>query len=75
MPNAIIGQPDEVIRDAFGKIIYEDYFSDDREPCLVEHFTCENCDKPFIVEASVSYKVKTEAPEHDFSTQYVSLID
>lgn len=75
MPNALIGQPDEVIRDTFGKIIYEDYFSDDREPCLVEHFTCENCDKPFIVEASVSYKAKVEAPENDFTAQYVSLID
>lgn len=75
MPGSLIGQPDEVIRDCFGKIIYEDYYSETRRPCNIEHFTCEQCDKPFIVEAFVTYKVKEEAPENDFSTKYVSLID
>jgi hypothetical protein len=75
MPNAIIGQPDEVVRDALGKIIYEDYYTVEREPELVEHFTCEYCNKPFVIEATVTYKTAAEVPEKDFSTQYVSLID
>ena len=75
MPNALIGQPDEVVKDSLGKIIYEDYSTVDREPCLTERFTCEYCNKPFIIEATVSYKTKEEAPEKDFSTNYVSLLD
>lgn len=75
MPNSLIGQPDEVIRDSFGKIIYEDYFTEAREPSFEEHFTCEQCEKPFIVEATVTYKTKEELPENDFTTQYVSLLD
>ena len=74
IPGSITGQPDEVIRDSLGKIIYEDY-SELKEPCLVEHFTCENCDRPFVVEATVTYRAREEAPERDFSTKYVSLLD
>ena len=75
LPNAIIGQPDEVVRDSLGKIIYEDYYSVDREPCLTESFTCEYCNKPFVIEAVVSYKTKEETPEKNFKEQYVSLLD
>ena len=75
MPNSIIGQPDEVVKDSLGKIIYEDYNAPDREPSLTESFVCEYCDKPFIIEATVSYKTREEAPEKDFSSQYVSLLD
>jgi hypothetical protein len=75
MPSAIIGQPDEVVRDSLGKIIYEDYFTADHEPNLTESFTCEYCNKPFVIEAVVTYKTRTEAPEKDFSSPYVSLID
>ena len=75
MPGSLIGQPDEVIRDSFGKIIYEDYYTATREPDMGEHFTCEYCDKPFVIEASVTYKAKEEAPENDFTTKYVSLLD
>ena len=74
MPGELIGQPDEVIRDSLGKIIYEDYYSELREPTLVEHFTCEYCNKPFVIEATVTYKSKEEEPEKDFSTMYVSLL-
>lgn len=74
MPGSLIGQPDEVIRDSFGKIIYEDYYSESRKPDYVEHFTCEKCARPFVVEAFVTYKTKEEAPEKDFSTQYVPLL-
>ena len=70
-----IYMPDEVIRDSLGKIIYEDYTTDDRAPEMVSHFTCEECNKPFVVEATVTYKVKVEAPEKDFTSQYVSLLD
>ena len=75
MPGAIIGQPSEVVRDSLGKIIYEDYETPDTEPTLTEHFICEYCEKPFVIEAIVSYKTKEEAPEKDFTTKYVSLLD
>ena len=75
MPGSLIGQPDDIVRDSLGKLIYEDYDSPDREPNMIEHFTCEYCNKPFIVEATVTYKTREEAPERDFSTNYVSLLD
>ncbi len=73
MPGSLIGQPTEVVRDSLGKVIYEDY--DDKAPDMIEHFICEYCEKPFVVEATVSYKTYEEAPEADFTTQYVSLLD
>ena len=75
LPGSLIGQPDEVIRDSFGKIIYEDYYQKTSMPDMIEHFICEYCDKPFVVEATVTYKAKEERPERDFKRQYVSLID
>ena len=75
MPGSLIGHPDEVIRDSLGKIIYEDYSIDSHKPDLIEHFICEHCEKPFIIEATVTYKTKEEAPENDFTTEYVSLLD
>jgi DNA-directed RNA polymerase subunit RPC12/RpoP len=75
MPNSLIGQPDEVVRDALGKIIYEDYDTPEREPDMIESYICDYCEKPFIVEATVTYKTREEAPERDFKNQYVSLLD
>lgn len=75
MPGALIGQPDEIVKDSLGKVIYEDYNSEDREPNMVEHFVCEYCEKPFIVEATITYKSREEELEKDFQTQYVSLLD
>lgn len=75
LPSSLIGQPDEVVRDSVGKIIYEDYYTPEREPDAVEHFTCDYCEKPFVIEAVITYKTKEEAPENDFSTNYVSLLD
>ena len=75
MPGSLIGQPDEVVRDSVGKIIYEDYYTVMREPSLTEAFTCEYCDKPFVIEATITYKTAHEAPEKDFHNQYVSLLD
>lgn len=74
MPGSLIGQPCDLVKDSLGKIIYEDYL-DDKEPCLEEHFECEYCEKPFIIEAILTYKTREEAPENDFSTKYVSLLD
>lgn len=74
MPGALIGQHDDLVKDGFGKILYEDY-AEGCAPEMIEHFTCEYCDKPFVIEATVTYKSMVEEPEKDFSTQYVSLLD
>ena len=74
MPEAFIGRPDDLVKDSLGKILYEDY-QDGKEPDMVEHFTCEYCEKPFVIEATVTYKSTAEEPEKDFSSQYVSLLD
>ena len=74
IPGSLIGQPDEVIKDSFGKIIYEDYYTDTREPDMIEHFICDYCEKPFVIETTVTYKTREETPEKDFKQQYVSLL-
>ena len=74
IPGELIGKPETVIKDALGKIIYQE-FSEDDEPCAVEHFICEECGKPFIVEPVVSYKVKKEDEALDFSSLETSLLD
>lgn len=74
MPGSLIGQPTDVIKDSFGKILYEDYFNGACEPDMVEHYICEYCNKPFVIEATVTYRAKEEAPEKDFTSQYVSLL-
>ena len=73
MPGVLIGQPDDLVKDALGKILYEDY-PDGKEPDMLESFICEYCEKPFVVEATVTYKTYEEAPEKDFTTEYVSLL-
>jgi hypothetical protein len=75
MPGSLTGQPDDLVKDSLGRIIYEDYSTPEREPEMIEHFTCEYCNKPFIIEAVVTYKTREELPEADFTTQYVSLLD
>ena len=74
MPGAFLGRPDDLVKDALGKILYEDY-REGQEPEMTESFTCEYCNKLFVVEATVTYKSMVEEPEKDFSTQYVSLLD
>lgn len=39
MPGALIGQPKEIVKDSFGKIVYVDYLSEDKMPDRVESFT------------------------------------
>ena len=74
MPGSFLGRPEDIVKDSLGKILYEDY-QEGKEPDMIEHFICDYCDKPFIVEATVTYKSMAEEPEKDFSQQYVSLID
>lgn len=75
MPGSLIGQPDDLVKDSFGRILYEDYSTEAREPNMIEHFVCEYCEKPFVIEASITYKTREESPERDFQSQYVSLLD
>ena len=72
-PGELIGEAKTVIRDALGKIIYQEYDSDN-EPAQVEKYFCDNCDKPFIVEPVITYRVKKEVEELDFTETYVSLL-
>ena len=75
MPGSLIGQPTDVVKDSLGKILYEDYDPVSREPNMTEQFICDYCEKPFIIEANVTYKTKEESPENDFQNKYVSLLD
>lgn len=74
MPGELIGKPDSVIRDALGKIIYQDFAEED-EPAQVGHYCCDECGKPFTVEPVISYKVKKEDEALDFSELSTSLLD
>lgn len=74
LPGSLIGQPDDIVKDGLGRILYEDYSTETREPDMMEQFICDYCNKPFIVEATVTYKTREESPEKDFTTQYVSLL-
>lgn len=74
VPNAMFGRPEDIVRDSLGRLLYEDYQAG-KEPDMFEHFTCDYCDKPFVIEATITYKTKEEEPEKDFGTQYVSLLD
>ena len=73
MPGDIIGKPQDVVRDALGKIIYHDY-EEGSEPEQAETFVCEECGRQFVVEPIVTYKVKKEEEALDFSTPYASLL-
>ena len=73
MPGDFLGRPESLIRDALGKIIYLEY-EEDNEPLQSEQYICDNCDKPFVVEPVISYKVKKEIEELDFSNDTVSLL-
>lgn len=73
MPGELIGRTKTVIRDALGKIIYVEYY-DEEEPIATTKYFCDNCDRPFVVEPVVSYKVSKEVEELDFKEQYISLL-
>ena len=64
MPGDLIGEPDNVIRDALGRIIYQEY-DEGNEPAQVGHYVCDECGKPFIVESVITCKVKKEEEAKD----------
>ncbi len=72
----LVGTPESngVVRDALGKILYVDW-KEDGAPVLTTKYECDNCGHPFIVEAEISYKVRKEERELDFSEETVSLLD
>jgi DNA-directed RNA polymerase subunit RPC12/RpoP len=74
IPGSFLGYPDDIVKDSLGKILYEDY-KVGQEPDMTEHYICDYCDKPFVIEATLTFKTMEEEPEKDFSTQYVSLLD
>lgn len=74
MPGDHIGKATTVIKDALGRVLYQEYPAD-AEPCMIEKYICDYCDKPFLVEPVTTYKVKKELEELDFSEKYVSLLD
>ena len=74
MPGATLGRPEDIVKDSFGRILYEDY-QEGKEPDMFEHFICDFCNKPFVVEATITYKSFEEEPERDFQSQYVNLLD
>jgi len=74
MPGELIGKPEQVIRDALGKIIYQEY-DDEELPAQIEHYVCDECGKPFVVEPVIAYKVRKEDEALDFAEQSVSLLD
>jgi len=74
LPDYMLGRSDEVVRDPLGKIIYQDY-QEGYEPDLTEHYICDNCNKPFVVEGQFTFKVKAEKAELDFSDTSASLLD
>lgn len=73
IPEYLFGKPEDIVKSPTGEIIYLDY-QKGKAPELVERYTCDNCDKPFVVEASLSFKAKAEKEELDFSTLSTSLI-
>ena len=75
IPGSLTGQPTDVVKDSLGKIIYVDYEPEEKQPDMIESYICDYCNKPFIIEATVTYKAREEAPEKDFSSKYVSLLD
>ena len=74
LPNDLTGTPAQVVRDACGKVIFIDYPEEDT-PVTTTQYICDNCGKAFRVEPVISYKVKKEAEEFDFSETSTSLLD
>ena len=74
LPDHFFGKTEDVVKDPAGKIIYQDY-KEDWEPELTEHYICDYCNKPFVIEAAMTFKTKAEKEELDVSNTTVSLLD
>ena len=72
MPGELIGKADNVIKDPTGRILYVERAE---EPETTERFVCEQCEKAFVVEATISYKTRAEDEEADFGSLETSLLD
>lgn len=72
-PHDFAGKPSTVLRDALGKILYQEY-PEDYEPGMSTTYICDGCGKKFIVEPSITYKTRKEVEELDFSETSVSLL-
>lgn len=72
-PENVVGHPKQVIRDALGKILYEEY-KEDCEPLSEETYVCDGCGKEFVVEIETKFKTKEQEEQIDFTSEYVSLI-
>ena len=72
MPGELIGKADNVIKDPTGRILYTEWAE---EPEATERFVCEQCEKTFVVEATISYKTRAEEEEADFDNLETSLLD
>lgn len=73
-PEYFFGKTDDLVKDPTGKIIYQDY-KEDWEPDTTEQYTCDFCNRPFIVEGTATFKTKAVKEELDFSDLNVSLLD
>lgn len=69
LPNYILGKPQEIQRDSFGKILL--YGGIDQD--LKEEFICENCDTAFKVTARLDFVVE-EDKYKSFSEDYSTTI-
>ena len=74
LPGELIGQPNQILRDQEGKIVYVDY-PEYKELTTKTDYICDKCNKPFIVEATVTYKSSEQEEALDFNTQETSLLD
>lgn len=74
MPGQIVGKPKNLVKDALGKIIYQDWEEGD-EAEQEEHYVCDGCGKSFTVKPVVTYTTSTEAEETDFTELSSSLLD
>ena len=68
------GMPTNIVKDALGKLLYVDY-ENGGEPDYEESFICEQCDKPFEITATLSFKTRQVDDVLDFSSDVVSLLD
>lgn len=73
-PSDFLGKPTAIIRDALGKLLYQEY-EEGYEPSAPTSFICDSCDKQFIIEPVVNYRVRKEVKELDFSEVTASLLD
>lgn len=68
LPKHFTGQPTNVSRDVYGKIVWVDGYDQDLE----ESFICEGCGKKLKINARIDYKVELDSSNETNKQQYVS---